>query len=134
MPDNRETRPEAGEIMGRNLPRLFRFRPAPEGRVKIVTPFLYPDRDVIQVYAEREAGGWTVTDFGEAWDALELGCIASGVGPEARRRAGSVCADLGEREGYQLVLRGVSDEGLAEAVLHMSQAILLVANAGDPGE
>ena len=93
-----------------------------------------PDRDVIQVYAEREAGGWTVTDFGEAWDALELGCIASGVGPEARKRAGSVCADLVEREGYQLVLRGVSDEGLAQAVMRLAQAILLVANSGDPEE
>ena len=131
MPDNRETRPE--EIMDRTLPSLFRYRPAPEGRVKIVTPFLYPDRDVIQVYAEREAGGWTVTDFGEAWDALELGCIASGVGPEARKRAGSVCADLVEREGYQLVLRGVSDEGLAQAVMRLAQAILLVANSGDLG-
>ena len=55
------------------LPREFEVRPAHGGAVQVWTPFLYPDRDVIDVFV-RETGGLVQVADGGAFGWLFLNC------------------------------------------------------------
>lgn len=115
--------------IGQSLPTLFSCSPAPQEGVRVRTPMLYPDGDVVDVFVLERGETYTVTDFGDALGWLGLQSIS-------RRRSGKqealvqdVCQTLRiELVQDQLALRQVLNDDLAESVLRVAQAAVQVTD------
>ena len=49
-----------------SLPGLFACAVAPRAAVRVRTPFMYPDGDIVDVFVEERGAEYVVTDYGEA--------------------------------------------------------------------
>jgi len=86
--------------------------------VRIRTPFLYPDGDVIDVFAKENSEDifqWTLTDLGET------------IGKYARPNILDICLVHGVTlHNGQLTIRG-NQETLSRCIMSLGQAMMLVA-------
>ena len=115
--------------VGRTLPPLFVCSPAPHEGVRVRTPLLYPDGGVVDVFVLQRGAGYTVTDFGDALGWLGLQLISRRRSRRQERLVQDVCQTLRiETFHDQLVLRGVLDNALGEAVTRIAQAAVRVAD------
>lgn len=115
--------------IGRSLPPLFNCSPAPQEGVRVRTPMLYPDGDVVDVFVMERGETYTVTDFGDALGWLGLQSVSLRRSPRQEALARDVCQTLRiELVQDQLVLRQVPREGLAESVLRVAQAAVRVSD------
>lgn len=64
---------QLAQAVRERLPREFEISPRDDGSVQVWTPFLYPDRDVIDVFV-RETGGLVQVADGGAFGWLYLNC------------------------------------------------------------
>ena len=115
--------------VGRTLPPLFVCSPAPHEGVRVRTPLLYPDGGVVDVFVLQRSAGYTVTDFGDALGWLGLQSISRRRSRRQERLAQDVCQTLRiEIFHDQLVLRGVAEDTLGDAVIRIAQAAVRVAD------
>ena len=115
--------------IGRSLPPLFTCSPAPQEGVRVRTPMLYPDGDVVDVFILERSESYTVTDFGDALGWLGLQSVSRRRSPRQEALVRDVCRTL--RIGLfqdQLVLRNVLKDALAESVLRVAQAAVRVSD------
>ena len=52
--------------IGKTLPPRFECSPAPQEGVRVRTPLMYPDGDIVDVFVLKRDSGYIVTDFGDA--------------------------------------------------------------------
>lgn len=98
------------------------------GRIRIRTPFLYPDGEVVDLFLLQDDGRVSVTDFGETTRWLKQQTSALRRTPNQLRLIQDVCLTLGiEFFQGQLLLRATPD-GLSDAVVRLGQACLRVAD------
>ena len=99
------------------LPGLFECSLAPGGAVRVRTPMLYPDGDLVDAFVVEQGGEYLVTDFGDALGWLRMQSADDRLTPGQRRLAGDVCRTPGiERDGGQLTLRCRDRAEIADAV------------------
>ena len=115
--------------IGRSLPPLFVCTPAPQEGVRVRTPMLYPDGDVVDVFVLERGSGYTITDFGDALGWLGLQSISRQRSPKQQMLIQDVCQTLRiELFQDQLVIRQVTSDELAESVLRVAQAAVRVSD------
>ena len=115
--------------IGRSLSPLFACSPAPQEGVRVRTPMLYPDGDVVDVFVLERGSGYTVTDFGDALGWLGLQSVSRQRSPKQRILIQDVCQTLRiELFQDQLVLRQVMRDALGESVLRVAQAAVRVSD------
>ena len=112
-----------------SLPGLFECSLAPDGAVRVRTPMLYPDGDLIDAFVVEQGGEYLVTDFGDTLGWLQMHSVSDSLTPNQRGRADDVCQDLGvERDRGQLTLRCRDRTEIANAVHRLGQAAVRIAD------
>lgn len=120
---------ELCESLRSSLSALFECSVAPQGAVRIRTPFMYPDGDMVDVFVEERGASYLMTDYGEAMGWLHLQSPSENLTPKQRRMAADVCLTLGvELDRGQLVLRNVRASAVSEAVHSLGQAVVRVCD------
>lgn len=116
------------DLVVRELGEHFVASPHGQG-IRIRTPFLYPDGDVIDVYVREEGTGFTVTDLGEALGWLRLQSLSDRRSPKQDRLLQDIALTLGvELFRGQIMMRCASPQELPLAVQRVGQAALRVAD------
>jgi len=107
-----------------------RFQCTPQGEfVRVRTPLLHPDGDVVDLFLKEQDGGFTVTDLGASLGWLRQQTISSRRSLKQEQVLQDVCQTLGvETFKGQLMLRCRSLQELGEGVLRLGQAALRVAD------
>jgi Domain of unknown function DUF1828 len=99
------------------------------GYVRIRTPYLYPDGDVIDVFLSESTGSYTLTDLGETLGWLKTQTVAPKRSPKQRQLIFDVCLTHGvELFRGMLTVRVQSPDEVTQAVVRLSQAALRVAD------
>ena len=119
------------ELLAAHLGSLFECKPVGD-HVRIRTPFLYPDGDIVDLYwlpdGDRIPAG-TLTDYGETLRWLRVQTAAAKRSPKQDRIIDDVCLNHGvERLKGELSVRVSEDCPMHEAVVKLSQAALRVAD------
>jgi len=122
------------ELLRGNLGALFECEPR-NGHVRIRTPYLYPDGDVIDLYwrpaAEDGAGAVAglLSDYGETMRWLRMQTAAGRRSANQDRLVDDVCLNHGiERVSGELSIRVGPNLPMHEAVTRLGQAALRVAD------
>ena len=115
--------------ISQSLAPLFVCSPAPQEGVRVRTPMLYPDGDVVDVFILERDNSYTITDFGDALGWLGLQSVSRHRSPKQRMLIQDVCQTLRiELIQGQLVLRQVMRDELGESVLRVAQAAVRVSD------
>jgi hypothetical protein len=97
--------------------------------VRVRTPFLYPDGDVIDLYAQNGGETITLTDFGETLRWLRMQTLAKQRSPKQHKMIEDVLSNHGvELYKGMLMARAKTDEDIGPTVFRLSQAALRVAD------
>ena len=113
--------------IGKVMPR-FECSPAPQEGVRVRTPLMYPDGDIVDVFVLERDDGYMVTDFGDALGWLHMQSESMQQSQEQRLMIEDLCRTLGiELHSGQLVLRSDSDDTLEKTVLRVAQAVASVS-------
>lgn len=97
--------------------------------VRIRTPFLYPDGDVIELFCTQEDGVLTISDLGETTGWLRMQTAASRRSAKQRALIEDTCQTCGvEFFRGMLLARCRPHEPVAAVVLRVAQAALRVAD------
>jgi hypothetical protein len=100
-----------------------------DSRVRVRTPFLYPDGDIIDLFYSEAGGTRTLTDLGETVRWLRAQTTSPRRSPKQRQMIDDVCLNHGvEMFKGMLLLRLRPADRLADAVLRLGQACLRVAD------
>ena len=113
--------------IGKVMPR-FECSPAPQEGVRVRTPLMYPDGDIVDVFVLERDDGYMVTDFGDALGWLHVQSESMQQSQEQRLMIEDLCRTLGiELHSGQLVLRSDSDDALEKTVLRVAEAVASVS-------
>lgn len=97
--------------------------------IRIETPFLYPDGDVIDLFYKEEGEYATLTDFGETLGWLQMQTVSEGQTAKQRQLISDICRTHGiELQRGMLIVRLKQSDDLAEAVVRLSQAALRISD------
>ena len=100
-----------------------------EGHVRIRTPFLYPDGDVIDLFARGDFPGMELSDFGETMQWLAMQTASDRRRKKQRQIVQDVCLTHGvEFFDGMLLLRVRTGDDLAAAIVRLGQAVLRIAD------
>lgn len=111
------------------LSALFECSLAPQGAVRVRTPFMYPDGDLIDVYVEQRGEEYLVTDYGEALGWLRMHSFSERLTSNQCRMADDVCLTLGvELDRGQISLSYRDTAELGEAVHTLGQAAVRISD------
>jgi hypothetical protein len=107
---------------------LFTCSPL-NGYIRIRTPFLYPDGDVIDLYYEEKQGIATITDLGETLRWLRMQTMSEHKSVKQRQLINDICLNHGV-EFYRgtLTVRLKPGDDFAQAVTRLAQAALRVSD------
>lgn len=116
------------ETLAESLGGLFQCS-RHERFIRIRTPYLYPDGDIVDLFCRFDDGGGIVTDLGETIRWLRMQTTASRRSPRQQALIEDICLTHGI-EFFKGMLRvGYTNElELAGAVFRLSQAVLRVSD------
>ena len=115
--------------VGKALPR-FECSPAPQEGVRVRTPLMYPDGDIVDVFVLQRGDGYMVTDFGDALGWLRMQSASRQQSQEQRLLVEDLCRTLGiELHRGQLVLMSDANDALEQTVLRLAQAVVSVSES-----
>lgn len=111
------------------LSALFDCTSAPQGSVRVRTPFMYPDGDIVDVFVEERGGKFVVTDYGESLGWLQMQSVRDQLTANQRQMAEDVCLTLGvELVHGQLTMPCDNASGLSDAIHRLGQAAVRVSD------
>lgn len=117
-------------LLAKKIGELFTCTPLNQ-YIRIRTPFLYPDNDLIDLYYKELDEDIVLTDLGETLSWFKLQTVALGIAPELLQLIKDICLDHGiEFSRGMLLLRLKQSDDLAEGIMRLSQAILKVLDIG----
>lgn len=100
-----------------------------EGLVRVRTPFVYPDGDVIDLYVQQSGAVATVTDMGETLRWLDMQTTSPKRSARQQKIVESACETVDVAlENGMLMARARDDRELTDAVLRVSQAAARAAD------
>ncbi len=106
-----------------SLPKLFECAVAPEGAVRIRTPFMYPDGDIIDVFIEDHRNSYLLTDYGETIGWLRMQTYSGDLTTNQLLMVEDTCSTLNivlDRGQLTLECSGISL--LGDSVIRLGQA------------
>ena len=116
------------EAIAQQIGGLFSCTPLRE-YIRIRTPFLYPDGDVIDLFLKESPGGITLTDLGETLRWLRCQGLSQRRSAKQRQLIEDICLTHGvELYKGMLMLRLREAEGMGAAVTRIAQGALRVAD------
>lgn len=120
---------ELSRHLSGRIPGLFVCSPAPLGRLRVETPMLYPDGDIVDVFVAERGATWCVTDLGETLGWLGLQSVSDRRSAKQDEVIGEVCRALQVtlRSG-RLELQVSTLDDLGEAVVRVAQAVVRIAD------
>jgi len=97
--------------------------------VRVRTPFLLPDGDVIDIFAKQQEEFISLTDLGETVRWLRMQSISQRRSPKQAQLIEDVCLNHGiEFFKGMLILRVRPSEDISSAIIRLSQACLRVSD------
>ena len=121
---------ELCKMLSQILPDRFACSPAPKCGVRVRTPLLYPDGQVVDVFVVERDGNYIVTDYGDALGWLRIQSAGEPRSQKQESMVQDVCRTWGiELERGQLALRPVTGNGIQEAVARLAKAVARVSAA-----
>jgi hypothetical protein len=116
------------ELVTQQLGLLFTCSPINE-YIRIQTPFLYPDGDIIDIFYKDEGETATLTDLGETLRWLKMQTATLRRTPKQRQLIADICLNHNiELYRGMLVARMRQAEDLASVLMRLSQGILRVSD------
>ena len=116
------------ELITEQIGLLFSCSPMNQ-YIRIQTPFLYPDGDVIDIFYRAEGDTVTLTDLGETLRWLRMQTVTQRKSPRQRQLIADICLNHNiELYRGMLTTRVRRSEDLAGAVMRLSQGILRVSD------
>ncbi len=118
------------DVIQQTIGELFTCSPV-NGYMRIRTPFLYPDGDVIDIYLKEKTGVATLTDLGEGlrWLRMQSQSFSPRRSPKQQKLVDDICLTHGlEFFRGMLVLRVMPGESMGKAVTRLAQGTLRVAD------
>ena len=122
---------EAQRTLHKQLCSQFSCSQGPRDEARVLTPLMYPDRDMIEVFVFAQDGQLTATDHGDAigWLFTRWGVSYDELSALQRGLLDDICRSLGVAfEQGALTMRCAEPERLAESVMLVAQAIVRVAD------
>lgn len=112
-----------------DLSSLFDCQPRSRGDVRVRTPFVLPDRDLVDIYVIEEDQRFVVTDFGLAMSWLRMHTATGKLTPSTRLLIDDLLQTLTVTLSRgQLEIRDIDQAGLPLAVHCLGQAVVRVAD------
>ncbi len=116
------------ELMTQQLGLLFTCSPINE-YIRIQTPFLYPDGDIIDLFYKDEGETATLTDLGETLRWLKMQTATLRRTPKQRQLIADICLNHNiELYRGMLMARMRQAKDLASVLMRLSQGILRVSD------
>lgn len=120
--------PTPCEMIERHLGELFQCEPHSQG-VRVRTPFLYPDGDLIDLYVSKQNGRGRVDDLGESIAWLRM----QSTSPRRSPKQTALIEDIGQTLGIEfykgrLSARYSNDQELVDAIQRVGQAAVRVSD------
>ena len=121
------------DILGLTLPALFECAPAPRDGVHVSTPMLYPDGGTVDVFVLSRDDGLLLNDHSEVHGCLHMRTAAERLTPTQRSQIDRICAELDVKlDRGRLILRGVAEADIAEAIERVAGAVARIAETCAP--
>lgn len=95
---------------------------------KIRTPYLYPDGDVIDVFAKHSEAGVTLTDLGESLRWLRMQTTSPKRSPKQRKLIEDACLTHDVELFKGMIIARASHGDLAQVVTRVAQAAMRVSD------
>ncbi len=116
------------ELITKKLGNLFTYSPSNQ-YIRIRTPFLYPDGDVIDLFYKEDGEYVVLTDLGETLGWLRMQTTDQQKSSKQRQLINDICMNLNvQLYRGMLMMRLKRSEDLAQAVMRLSQAALRVSD------
>ena len=116
------------ELITEQMGLLFKCSTV-DSYIRIETPFLYPDGDVIDIFYKMNEDAITLTDLGETLRWLRMQTVTQKRTTKQRQLIADVCLNHNIRlERGMLTSQVTSPENLTDAVIKLSQGILRVSD------
>ena len=117
------------ETLQSGLPKLFNCSLGPQGAVRVRTPFMYPDGDLVDVFVEYREEGYLITDYGEALGWLRSHSFRDRMTANQQSLAEDVCLTLGvELDRGQVSVRREDPSDLPDAIHTLGQAAVRISD------
>ena len=116
------------ELITKKIGNLFTYSPSNQ-YIRIRTPFLYPDGDVIDLYYKEDGEYVILTDLGETLGWLRMQTTDQRKSSQQRQFINDICLNL-DVQLYRgmLTIRLKRTDDLAQAVMRLCQATLRVSD------
>ncbi len=112
-----------------SLPALYECSPAPQEGVRVRTPMMYPDGDLVDVFVLERGSERVVTDHGDALGWLSGRSASGALTATQDAMAQDVCRTQGvELHRGRLLRRCESEAAVADAVQRVALAAVRVAD------
>ena len=99
------------------------------GYIRIVTPFLYPDGDIIDVFCQERGNTIILTDLGETQRWLKMQTATQRKSSKTADLLDGICLNHGIEYSQDALLTQIRpSEDFATALIRLSQGILRVSN------
>lgn len=116
-------------FISNGLPSLFECADAPEGALRVRTPFMYPDGDIVDIFVEEGQVKYLLTDFGETIGWLRTQTFSGELTTNQLLMIEDVCTTLGIRlDNGQLTLICSDISELGDSVIRLAQACVRVSD------
>jgi hypothetical protein len=121
--------PAPCKILEQSLGSLFSCKQLDNGLVRIRTPFLYPDGDVIDLFVQKNNTGFTITDLGETLRWLRTQSLSPRRSPKQSQLINDVCINHGlELFQGMLLARVKPGDDFSSVAIRIAQGALRVAD------
>lgn len=112
-----------------SLPELYVCSPAPQEGVRVRTPLMYPDGDLVDVFVLERGDERVVTDHGDALGWLTRRAASGKLSEGQQAILRDVCRTQGvELHGGRLLRRCAGDASVADAVERVALSAVRVAD------
>ena len=120
---------EICEALSGELPSLFEYRRGLHDDVQVITPLIYPDGGLVDVFVVKRGGQYVVTDYGDAHGWLRMQSWGGELAPRQEELIARACRGLGvDLDHGRLSLCCEDAAELAQTILLVAQAVLRVAH------
>lgn len=99
-----------------------------DGRIRVRTPFVYPDGDVLDVFIKPQGDSVTITDLGETVRWLRSVTLSAKRSPKQQRLLHEVCKTHNVAFERGILKVTSTQESVADALVRLSQAALSVSD------
>ena len=121
--------PDICETIRSDLPALYECTPTERGDLRVCTPFLFPDRDLVEVFVTLRIDQYLVTDFGHTLGWLRMHSATGRLSASQRELINDLLStlDVSLHRG-QLDVWCNAPSDIADAIHRVGQAVVRIAD------